>query len=486
MKTLDRYIIRSFFFNMVLCLAVVLALRIVMDLFINMDEFAEQFAEQKISFGELVAWVARYYGCNSLVYFTELGGVAIGMAAAFSIARMNASNELTAMMASGVSLRRVLLPIVICAMLMSVLVAIDREFALPLPSVRSILIRDRDDVEGIEGVRVRLMTDGNRSVWWSRQLLPGKKLMEMPIVLLRGDGSTLADAEALVKRGGPRDEAYYRALYKALGRISGSQATPGTLDGQDGWMFTGNEDRQASLCALRDPKAIPWYKPPTAAEIWTSLNADQLIRDSLRGADALPIVDEQYGLTIEAESLAVRPASNRRPASARLIRPKFTFKTQKGRVLGRFIAEAAAMKTQAGRVSWRLYKGKLFYASDITIEEMRLRESGRHLDYASSAELMKLVDLERVPDPDAVIFTKHLRMAEPLNILVMLLVGVPFILSRERNVKASVMMCLGMSVLFHVFVYSSRYFDLPPVWLAWLPVLVFGPIAAIMIDSIKT
>ena len=481
MKTLDRYIVRSFFTNMVLCLAVVLSLRIVIDLSINMDEFAEQ----TTSFGELVAWMSRYYACHSLVYFTELGGVAIGIAAAFSIARMNASNELTAMMASGVSLRRVLLPIVICSMMMSVLVALDREFAVSLPAVRSILIRDRDDVAGLEGVRVRLMTDGNRSVWWSRQLHPGKKLMDMPVVVLRGDGRKLADADILVKQSGPRDVDYYRALYNALGRISGSAASPGRLDGQDGWMFTGNSTRQASLCAL-DTSATPWYKPPTTVEIWTSLTVEQITAASLRGAGALPITDDQYGLTIRAESLAVRPASNEQPAWARLVAPIFTFTTRKGRVLGRFIAESAVLKTQSGRVSWQLHKGKLFYASDITIEEMRLRESGRHLDYASSAELMELVDLDRVPDPDGVLLAKHLRMAEPLNILVMLLVGVPFILSRERNVKASVMMCLGMSVLFHAFVYGSRYFDLSPVWLAWLPVLVFGPVAAIMVDSIKT
>ena len=40
------------------------------------------------------------------------------MAAAFTLARMNHTNELTAMLASGVSLTRVIVPMVISAMLM--------------------------------------------------------------------------------------------------------------------------------------------------------------------------------------------------------------------------------------------------------------------------------------------------------------------------------------------------------------------------------
>ena len=467
MKTLDRYLVRSFFTNMVLCLGVVLALRIVMDLFINMDEFAEQ----KVPFGPLVAWIGKYYACHSLVYFSELGGVAIVLAAAFAVARMNASNELTAMMASGVSLRRVLLPIVICSMLMSLLVVVDREFAVPSASVRSVLVRDRDDLGGHEGIRVRLMTDGNRSVWWSWRLSPEKKEMSMPTVVLRS------------------------AHYRGLGRISGRWATPGTLDELSGWMFTRgdlvDDDNKnirtvpAVLCTLGTRRML-WYRPPTTQEIWTSLKPEQITRTAPAAGGGVTIRDEQYGLTIQAESLAVRPAVGEMPARARLTGPRFTFRTRQGRVLGRFVADSAALKVQSVGTSWTLANGKLFYATDLTIEEIRLRESGRHVDYASSAELIELAKLERVSDRRGVIFAKHLRIAEPLNNLVMLLIGVPFILSRERNVKASVMMCLGMSILFYAFVYGSRYFDLPPVWTAWLPVLVFGPVAAYMVDAIKT
>ena len=104
----------------------------------------------------------------------------------------------------------------------------------------------------------------------------------------------------------------------------------------------------------------------------------------------------------------------------------------------------------------------------------------------SMAQLSKLLKLNRVPDRKAAMLTRHVRITEPLNGMVMLLVGMPFILSRRRNVKASALWCLLMVGVFYGFIYLSRCLELPPVWAAWLPVLVFGPVAAVMFDAVKT
>ena len=84
------------------------------------------------------------------------------------------------------------------------------------------------------------------------------------------------------------------------------------------------------------------------------------------------------------------------------------------------------------------------------------------------------------------LLTKHIRFADPINNLVMLLLGLPFILSRQRNIKASAGLCLLMVGAFYAFVYVCRYTGLSPTLAAWLPAMLFGPVAVVMLDSVKT
>ena len=108
------------------------------------------------------------------------------------------------------------------------------------------------------------------------------------------------------------------------------------------------------------------------------------------------------------------------------------------------------------------------------------------MDYLSSAELSTLMRLRNVPDLRAVRQTMYLRFADPLNNLVMLLLALPFILSRQRNIKASAAMCIGSVGVFYVFVYFCRYLGMPDFLGAFLPALLFGPISVLSLDSIKT
>ena len=57
MKTLDKYILKTFLFSLVMWMVVIMALRIAVDLFLVMDEFVENIG----AFGEgerwLYAWI---------------------------------------------------------------------------------------------------------------------------------------------------------------------------------------------------------------------------------------------------------------------------------------------------------------------------------------------------------------------------------------------------------------------------------------------
>ncbi len=107
----------------------------------------------------------------------------------------------------------------------------------------------------------------------------------------------------------------------------------------------------------------------------------------------------------------------------------------------------------------------------------------------STSEINSLLGTGKAPDPAAASMTKHLRVATPIINLVMALVGLPFILSRERNIKASATMSVGMGMAVYVTAMLSRQLGsagLDPVLSAWLPVLIFAPVSVWMLDAVKT
>ena len=112
MRLLDRYIIRSFLFNYLLAFCIMVGLYMVMDLIINFDKFtkgtnAAAEAGGWSLFFDLMGDIADYYFFHLLVIFQLVSAVIPLLAAGFTMVRMTRHHELTAMLASGVSLYRV-------------------------------------------------------------------------------------------------------------------------------------------------------------------------------------------------------------------------------------------------------------------------------------------------------------------------------------------------------------------------------------------
>jgi len=136
---------------------------------------------------------------------------------------------------------------------------------------------------------------------------------------------------------------------------------------------------------------------------------------------------------------------------------------------------------------WQLDRGVLFIPSDMTPDAIVLRQSAEWITYMSTFDLTQLLQFEQhIPGERSAVLTLHSRVANPINNLVMLLLGLPFILSRQRNLKKSVGLNILVVGAFYVFMYACRYIDIAPIWAAWLPVLIFGPLAVLMFDTVKT
>jgi lipopolysaccharide export system permease protein len=111
-----------------------------LDLFVNLDEFAER-ADQGVS--AVLSNIVLYYSARAALWFRDLAGVIIVVASVFSLARMTKNNELIAVMASGMSLKRFIAPIVILAAILTGFQVLDQE--LLIPHLAQQLTRSRDD-----------------------------------------------------------------------------------------------------------------------------------------------------------------------------------------------------------------------------------------------------------------------------------------------------------------------------------------------------
>ncbi|MBI1369467.1 MAG: LptF/LptG family permease [Planctomycetes bacterium] len=169
MRTLDRYILRLFLMNLVILFAVMIGLIILLDLITNFDEFVQ--AAQRIEGGWWAhAWgvmnaMVDFYGPILFLLFVYLVGLPPVGAAGFTLAALIRNRELVAMMAGGISLHRVALPILVVGFAANVLMVADQE--LVLPAMAQKLGRTRAEIKlgQIRQTPIRLMPDGNGSLF---------------------------------------------------------------------------------------------------------------------------------------------------------------------------------------------------------------------------------------------------------------------------------------------------------------------------------
>lgn len=191
MTVLDRYLLRSLVVNYLIGLGVMLSLYVALDMFVNLDEFLES----KPTFPTLLANLADFYIPNLFLYFSQLSGVIALFACAAAIARMRRSNELTAVLASGISLYRVARPVLLFALAATALLSINTEVLIP--SVAHRLSRDHDEVDGDRAFEVMFLRDRDGAMLSAGKFDPDSGDMERMLVMRRdAKGSVMATLEA--------------------------------------------------------------------------------------------------------------------------------------------------------------------------------------------------------------------------------------------------------------------------------------------------
>src|SRR5438270_4330749 len=104
MKLRDRYVIRNFLQGYIYCIAGFLSIWLIFDVSDNISTFIDE------HFG--VALTARYYVTQVPEVFVILLPVSLLLALLFSLGRMSRANEIVSMLTAGVSIPRVLAPLI--------------------------------------------------------------------------------------------------------------------------------------------------------------------------------------------------------------------------------------------------------------------------------------------------------------------------------------------------------------------------------------
>ncbi len=197
MKILDKYVAKNFLTGYAISFGVLMGLRIMIDLFVNLDEFTEA---ENVSAMQVLWNIAIYYGRNSFLYFRDFAGMITVVAAVFSLGKMTKHNELTAIMASGVSLKRVIAPILILSLIFTGIHIIDQE--LLIPPMADKLVRSHDDLAETLNYDMWFINDSNGNLFCSRQFMVKEGKIVSPIIITRtpkDEDSLLWDVKGVIK-----------------------------------------------------------------------------------------------------------------------------------------------------------------------------------------------------------------------------------------------------------------------------------------------
>ncbi len=142
MTIIDRYMLRQFLKTFAICYVSLVGLYIVFDAFTNLEEFLRCGDEC----GGLWRLLGSFYAYRSILFFDRTAGLLTLVAGMFTVTWIQRHNEMTALLAAGVSRPRVVAPILVVAVGIALAAAVNRE--LVIPQIRDELSRKPQDLLG--------------------------------------------------------------------------------------------------------------------------------------------------------------------------------------------------------------------------------------------------------------------------------------------------------------------------------------------------
>lgn len=157
---IDRYMLRQFIQTFAICFVSLTGLYIVFDAFTNLEKFIECAEKNQIG---LFPLIAGFYAYRVLFFFDLTAGMLALTAAMFTITWIQRHNEMTALMAAGISRIRVAMPVIMAAAVVALIGTANRE--LVMPHYRFELLRTPYDLLGKKGMAMEPRMDGVTGIY---------------------------------------------------------------------------------------------------------------------------------------------------------------------------------------------------------------------------------------------------------------------------------------------------------------------------------
>jgi lipopolysaccharide export system permease protein len=123
-KVVDRYIVKNLLYCYALCFIALMGLYVVCDAFTRIDRFIK-------GDGSFLGNLVTYYSVWTPEIYYRIAPVIFIMASMIALSRSNRANELVALKAAGVSLFRVVRPLIFASIVACVIIAIVQERLVP-------------------------------------------------------------------------------------------------------------------------------------------------------------------------------------------------------------------------------------------------------------------------------------------------------------------------------------------------------------------
>ncbi|HET6250106.1 MAG TPA: LptF/LptG family permease [Tepidisphaeraceae bacterium] len=404
MKILDRYVIISFIKNYLISFMVLVGMYVVLDMVFNFSNLV-QFEPQASAVQTLIGTLrdmGDYYFYQCFLFFVHLSGIIPVVAAAFTLMRLSRFNELTAMLAAGVPLLRIAMPIVLAAVFLNGILIVDQE--LLIPNMIPKLVRDHDEIHR--------ETKNYYTIFF------------------------MQDAEG--------------------GLLHASRYYPHGVN--------SDADSRPTMVAL-----------------------DVLDRKTVTHPVVYPDPNRK-GKSIETEVTDLQPVAHLQAKSATWNAATQSWDLTDGtRVTGIGANDPRSLLVPIAS----------FHSDNITPEEINLYRSGNYVDLLSTSRIDELLKRPKSFGILNLLRVKHWRFTQPLMNVILLLLAIPCVLTREPGklkagaTKCLIFMGLGLgSVFLSQQMAANPMGGIPPdKWaalMAWMPIFIFGPLSVYLLEKIKT